>query len=190
MLVAPLSVSTPLRPIRKLGGTTPTFAARSSYQTQREREYLNATISRVSDLTPRGGVGFADTLENLRARDFKTYEAVITTLGSMPDNYTMKYSALDCCYSSLASSRCIGLKVDFDIVSADKTKHYNAVEEQYAKNGSRLNPKYIASNVIVANTVEYLKNRQKLSNQNITNLQTMQRYLARNCSTQNYVPVY
>ena len=186
MLVAPLSVSTPLRPIRKLGAT-PTFAARSSYQTQREREYLNATLSRVSDLTPKGGVGFGDTLENLRARDFKTYEAVITTLGSMPDNYTMKYSALDCCYSSLASSRCVGLKVDFDIISSDKSKHYNATEEQY---GNRLNPKYIASNVIVANTVEYLKNRQKLSNQNINNLQTMQRYLAKNCSTQNYVPVY
>ncbi len=187
MLVAPLSVSTPLRPIRKLGGTIPTFAAHSSYQTQKEREYLNSTLSRVSDLTPKGGVGFADTLENLRARDFKTYEAVIKTLGSMPDNYTMKYSALDCCYSSLASSRCVGLKVDFDIISSDKSKHYNATEEQY---GDRLNPKYIASNVIVANTVEYLKNRHKLSNQNITNLQTMQRYLARNCSTQNYVPVY
>ena len=183
MLVMPLSVSTPLRPVRKL---SPSFSAHSSYQTQKERGYLNATLNRVSDLTPKGGVGFADTLESLRGRDFKAYEAVITTLGTIPENYTMKYSALDCCYSSLASSRCVGLKVDFDIVSSDKTKHYNATEEQY---GNRLNAKYIASNVIVANTVEYLKNKQKLSSQNFDNLQTLERYLARNCSTQNYVPV-
>lgn len=186
MLIAPLSVSTPLRPTRTIG-STPAFASRSSYQTQRERGYLNATLNRVSDLTPRGGVGFADTLENLRGRDFKAYEAVITTLGTMPDNFTMKYSALDCCYNTISSSRCVGIKVDFDIISSDKTKHYNASEEQY---GNRLNPKYIASNVIVANTVEYLKNRTHLSSQNVENLKTLQSYMSKNCSTQNYVPVY